>query len=84
MKNIENFNKEEIMSRIIETIIKSIPLVANISEFENITLDSLQIVNLLIDLENEFNIEFSEQSLKLENFSSVSKIYEMVISELNK
>lgn len=84
MKNIENFNKEEIMSRIIETIIKSIPLVDNISEFENITLDSLQIVNLLIDLENEFNIEFSEQSLKLENFSSVSKIYEMVISELNK
>ena len=44
----------------------------------NLGYDSVQIIELIVELENEFNIEIEDDDLEIENLTVYSKLYEMV------
>ncbi|KAA0782851.1 phosphopantetheine-binding protein [Bacillus cereus] len=45
-------------------------------------LDSLNSVNLILSLEETFNIQFEDEELLFENFTTVSKIVDMIDEKL--
>lgn len=45
---------------------------------EDLGLDSLNMVELIVDLEDEFGIEIYESDLELENFQSAEKVYRLI------
>ena len=46
-------------------------------------LDSLNIINLIIAIENKYNIKFEDEDLKLKNWESISKIKEIIERNIN-
>jgi len=46
------------------------------SEFKEIGINSIAFVKMIIALENEFNIEFGDMGLDVENFSSLRQLRE--------
>jgi acyl carrier protein len=40
--------------------------------------DSIQIIELIVELENEFNIEIEDDDLEIENLTVYGKLYDMV------
>lgn len=40
--------------------------------------DSVQIIELIVELENEFNIEIEDDDLEIENLTVYSKLYDMI------
>jgi acyl carrier protein len=40
--------------------------------------DSVQIIELIVELENEFNIEIDDDDLEIENLTVYCKLYEMI------
>lgn len=52
------------------------------SELKNLGLDSLDIVELLLDLEDKFNVEFTSNELK--SLKKVSDLYEAIRNKLKK
>ncbi|MFD0590160.1 phosphopantetheine-binding protein [Paenibacillus sp. GCM10027627] len=50
-------------------------------DLQNYGLDSLKIINLILDLEDAFDIQFPDQYLSYENISTISKI-RTIVSEL--
>ena len=49
--------------------------------FESGVMDSLTFVNMLLQLESEFGLKFSLESIDLERFRSVARIVELIASE---
>lgn len=43
-------------------------------------IDSLDVMNIMIKMEDEYNIEFSAEDLSMENFKSVQSIWNVVQS----
>lgn len=52
------------------------------SELKNLGLDSLDVVELLLDLEDEFNVEFTSNELK--TLKKVSDLYDAIKNKLKK
>lgn len=73
--------REIIMERIIE-IIKSINPLASVNEstrlLEEHTLDSLSMITLVSELEDEFDVEISARDIVPENFQTVGAIAELI------
>lgn len=73
--------REIIMERIIE-IIKSINPLASVNEstrlLEEHTLDSLSMITLVSELEDEFDVEISARDIVPENFETVGAIAELI------
>ena len=40
--------------------------------------DSVQIIELIVELENEFNIEIDDDDLEIENLTIYNKLHEMI------
>jgi acyl carrier protein len=49
--------------------------------FESGVMDSLAFVNMLLQIESEFGLKFSLESIDLERFRSVARIAEVIASE---
>lgn len=69
------------MERIIE-IIKTIKPVANLdantSLIKDKVIDSLSMIRLVAELEDEFDVDISAQDIIPENFETVSAIYNLM------
>lgn len=48
------------------------------TKISDLTLDSLSFVTLIVELENEFNIEFNDDSLILQKYVNLGTLYEEV------
>lgn len=71
----------------IHRIVSSSLLIGDISVKEDLFeagyLDSIGIVNILLALEEEFQITLSMEELDLEEFRSVEQIYHLIAPQLN-
>lgn len=68
--NITNHNEQEIM---------------NTTDLFNMGLNSLNTIQVVMDLEEAFNFEFDYQKISYENFKTVTSISNFIFSEtLNK
>jgi len=47
-------------------------------------MDSVRIINLVVQIEAEYDIAFEDEELLIENFETVSKIKEQVVRKLNE
>lgn len=47
-------------------------------------LCSLDILRCLIDMEQEYNIEFDPSEIKVENFESAEKMWSLISKHINK
>ena len=52
--------------------------VNKISKFVEIDLDSIEFVQLLVNIENKFKIEFKEEELNLELYKNVNDLVKIV------
>lgn len=53
--------------------------IVKISNYEQeMIIDSLQVVELVVKLENEFNIQIEDEDLSIDNFSSYDSIVSLV------
>ncbi len=78
--------ENEIKERVIEVVKRNSMFNAdNVSENSNIRrdhgIDSIKMVELVVDLEDEFDIEVDNCSLSFENFSTVELIIRYVMSK---
>ncbi len=46
-------------------------------------LDSLNVILLIINIEEKYNISFVDEKLSMENFSTISNIFKIIEGELN-
>lgn len=53
-------------------------------EFSTIGINSIDIVDLIVSLEDEFGICFSDSVLNVEKFNTVENVIEMVCSMLSQ
>ena len=63
----------------VEQILKSIKPEVDFSLSQDGLLDSLELITLIEDLESTYDIEIDPMEILPENFSSVSKIMEMIV-----
>lgn len=83
-------NKDSLTSKIIEKMKenKFIPedLMQNVDINESLTsyyrMDSMSIIQLIVMLETEFDIEFNETELTLENYESISTVINVIEKHL--
>lgn len=47
-------------------------------------LNSVNVIEIIVSIEDEFNIEFSEDTLSIDNLRSMTKIYAYVVGKLNE
>lgn len=74
-------NNKERLVRIVGELMESeedIKLDANTNLIEDLGFDSVNIINLVILIEEEFDIEFEDFELGLETLASFSKLLEIV------
>lgn len=50
---------------------------------EDLGIDSIQILNIILELEDSFNMEFTDEQLDLDTISKVSTIVEIVQGKKN-
>lgn len=55
----------------------------DISLRENLGIDSIDFLELVIGLEQEFNIKIEDTEIKKENFETIDKIAEFIGGKLN-
>ncbi len=53
------------------------------TQLSDLLFDSIDFVQMVVSLENEFNFEFDDEKLILDQFSSVESVIEYVKSKLN-
>ncbi|MEK4153221.1 MULTISPECIES: acyl carrier protein [Carnobacterium] len=58
-------------------ILKELCIIVDMNE-DVITLDSLQIVNLIILLEEEFEISFNPEDFKISSFNTISSLINLI------
>ncbi|MES1049004.1 acyl carrier protein [Bacillus thuringiensis] len=51
----------------------------NDSILDELHIDSLKFIELVVELEQEFDVEISDEYLLAENFESISKINELIL-----
>lgn len=73
--------KEKIAAQIASVLRIDIEQVKNISEDENLNrigIDSINFIEIIISLEDEYNIAFEDEELLLENLNTVNKLYKII------
>ena len=77
-------NREETIVRLVEKVLN---LNINTNFEENLIdngMDSVKVIQLLVELEENFNIEFADEDLQMKYFVSVKEILKLVSKKLNK
>lgn len=77
-------NRSEVISKITQEVRDILQSAEDIDVQQNLTelgLDSLASVNLLIQLEEIFNIEFDDEDLVTDNFSSIENICNLIVEK---
>lgn len=72
------------IKKILKTILVDVEI-NTITDNDNLFglgLDSLNIINLIIAIENKYNIKFADEDLKLKNWESINNIKEMIEKKL--
>ena len=72
------------IKKILKTILVDVEM-NTITDNDNLFglgLDSLNIINLIIAIENKYNIKFADEDLKLKNWESINNIKEMIEKKL--
>lgn len=82
------YTTDEIRNLIVENVLFILD-VKNLNIADDVILtaygiDSMKSVNLIIELEEIFNIEFEDDDMLFENFSTIQKIISMVSSRLTE
>ena len=52
--------------------------IMDINIFDDLGYDSIQFIELIVKIENEFCIEIDESTLFMENFSTIEKIVDLI------
>ncbi|AMA72208.1 MULTISPECIES: acyl carrier protein [Aneurinibacillus] len=60
--------------KILQDLLKIEEPIAECEDLTNIGLDSMVAINLIVALEQEFDLEFRDEDLLLENFRTLEKI----------
>ena len=50
----------------------------------NSNLDSLRLIELLVTLESEFDIEFQDEELTIDNYAKLSDLYEKLMLKIGE
>lgn len=58
--------------------------IQNCNLFEDIHLDSLSLINIIIDIESKYKFEFNETDMILDNFASIASIKTLIKKTLEK
>lgn len=66
---------KKVVNEVLELPQQSIDNIKDTEDLRNYNLDSLKGVQLLAQLENEFQIEFAFDDLNIENVTTLNKIY---------
>lgn len=77
-------NKEKIIIELVEQILDidiNCDVYANLI---NVGMDSIKVIQLLVKLEEEFNIEFADEDLQMKFFVSIKEIAKLVDKKLNE
>ena len=82
------YNEEKILSVVLDgfdnDFINSLSNNYNLDDidiFDDLGFDSIKFIQLIVDLESSFNIEFDENMISMDGFSKIKQI-KKVISEL--
>lgn len=75
MESVEEIGEEEIGE---EDIAKDSNLV------DELGFSSIDIIRLVVQIENEFNIEIEDENLNFDSLSTYSNLYNIVLHELSK
>lgn len=78
MNNLSKEKISQIVSRLLENEINESSYNANLqNEFG---MDSIILIELIIELETVFDIEIKDEDLLLENFENINSIYSTLLS----
>ena len=79
--------EDQIKSIIIEMVQAQIPESVNseltlTDDLNDLGFDSIQVVNLIVTIEEQFNFEFSTTDLNLKNFQSINNIVNLLCKKM--
>lgn len=86
IRNFMKIKKNDIIDSLALALEQEIKTVSKIQEHENLSnygLTSLNGIQLLVLLEEKYNIEFSDDDLNIENYQTVCKVLKLVNNYLN-
>ncbi|WP_340019599.1 acyl carrier protein [Paenibacillus sp. FSL H3-0457] len=69
--------------RLIQEILNHNLEILNDEDLDSIGLDSLKAINLIVQLEETYEIEFDDEELIFENFSNINVITEQITNKLS-
>lgn len=74
------------MKQTIRNILENITTysINSFDDEQELSLDSISIVSIIIELENYFSISISETDFDIENFQTINSIYNLVKKYCNK
>lgn len=77
MKNSTETYLKELIINTLNLDVKNINNISELNLFES-GLDSLSLINIIIDIESTFGFEFNESDMIMENFSKISSINNLI------
>lgn len=77
-------NKEKIIIELVEQILYTDINCDVYANLINVGMDSIKVIQLLVKLEEEFNIEFADEDLQMKFFVSIKEIAKLVDKKLNE
>lgn len=77
MKNSTETYLKELIINTLNLDVKNINNISELNLFES-GLDSLSLINMIIDIESTFGFEFNETDMIMENFSTISSISNLI------
>jgi acyl carrier protein len=82
VREVMKMRVEEKIKQIIYSIIGNDDCNSSITDdsdlINDIGMDSIQIMQLVVELENEFNIEFDDDDLVMENLAKVNNLVQLI------
>lgn len=84
-----SYKKEEVLNKIFEIFKKQIPdekteKINNPEDVDLTIINSVEFVKFIVQIEMEYNFEFSDEYLRMEHFSSFSEIVEYVFKQIQE
>lgn len=79
-------NHESLVRKILRAIVETPSIVDNLKNDDillGIGINSLSIVKLAVELENEYDFEIEDDELQMENLSTINKICELIDAKLS-
>lgn len=80
-----SFKRLDVLEKVKTRVLETLKVSENIDENEDLTLkglDSIKTVELIVDLEEAFEIAFQDEEMLTENFISISKITDRILTKL--